>query len=100
MEPMNVVLVWVEIGLIGMFYRKGKEIISPREFQVRHQLEENIAKRNSSVKNLVCVEKGGRERKKKGRKDCARYIIIKQRIWLAGAPEIQEINATQESRPL
>lgn len=63
-----------------MFQGEGKEIISPREFQVRHQLEENISKRNSSVKNLVCMEKEGEgEKGKKGKKDCARYIIIKQK---------------------
>lgn len=35
---------------------------------MRHQLE-NISKRNSSVKNLVCMEKrgGGGERKKEGK---------------------------------
>lgn len=41
---------------------------------MRHQVEENISKRNSSVKNLVCMEKGGGEgRRKKGRKDCDIY---------------------------
>ena len=33
---------------------------------MRHQLEENISKRNSSVKNLVCMEKeGGKGEKEK-----------------------------------
>lgn len=32
---------------------------------MRHQLEENISKRNSSIKNLVCMEKGGGEERKK-----------------------------------
>lgn len=36
---------------------------------MRHQLEENISKRNSSVKNLVCMEKEGEgEKEKKERK--------------------------------
>lgn len=37
---------------------------------MRHQLEENISKRNSSVKNLVCMEKeeeGEKEKKKEGK---------------------------------
>lgn len=38
---------------------------------MRHQVEENISERNSSVKNLVCMEKGGGEGgKEKGKKDC------------------------------
>lgn len=36
---------------------------------MRHQLEENISKRNSSVKNLVCMEKEGDGEKGKKRKE-------------------------------
>lgn len=36
---------------------------------MRHQVEENISERNTSVKNLVCMEKGGGGRGKGKRKE-------------------------------
>lgn len=40
---------------------------------MRHQLEENISKRNSSVKNLVCMEKGGGGEEKRKERLCQIY---------------------------